>query len=141
MLYAILSFLLLASFSCSFAGEKQEFKGGSFDPPRPATDFLLKGSDGSELKLSRYRGKVVALGFGYTHCPGVCPTTLAYLAEARKKLASTGGDFQVVYVTVGPHRDNPEQLKTFLASFDPTFLGATGTPRQLADVRKAYGIT
>jgi len=123
------------------AASTPELRAGVFDPPRAAPDFTLKGSNGSELKLSRYRGKVVALGLGYTHCPGVCPTTLAYLAEARKKLASTGGDFQVVYVTVDPDRDNPEQLKTFLASFDPTFLGATGTPRQLADVRKAYGIT
>jgi protein SCO1/2 len=66
-------------------------RAGVFDPPRVAPDFSLRGSDGSELKLSRYRGKVVALAFGYTHCPSVCPVTLGYLAEARKKLAQTPG--------------------------------------------------
>lgn len=122
------------------AAEKLELRSGVFDPPRMAPDFSLRGSDGSDFKLSRYRGKVVALGFGYTHCPGVCPTTLALLAETRKKLGATGKEFQIVYVTVDPERDNEERLRTFLASFDPTFVGATGTPRQLADVRKEYGI-
>jgi len=133
--------LLLSFGLAAEAGNTPELRAGVFDPPRIAPDFTLKGTDGSDLKLSRYRGKVVALGFGYTHCPGVCPTTLAFLAEARKKLPSARTDFQVVYVTVDPERDTTERLKTFLASFDPTFMGATGTPQQLADVRKAYGIT
>jgi protein SCO1/2 len=123
------------------AAEKPELRSGIFDPPRMAPDFSLRGSDGSDFNLSRYRGKVVALGFGYTHCPGVCPTTLAFLAQARKELGAAGKDFQIVYVTVDPERDNAERLRTFLASFDPTFVGATGTPRQLADVRKEYGIS
>lgn len=123
------------------AATTSELRAGVFDPPRAAPDFSLKGSNGSELKLSRFRGKVVALGFGYTHCPGVCPTTLAYLAQAKKKLAAAGSDFQVVYVTVDPERDTPATLKTFLASFDPTFIGASGTPQELAAVRKAYGVT
>lgn len=118
-----------------------ELRAGVFDPPRGAPDFSLKASDGSALTLSRYRGKVIALGFGYTHCPSVCPATLALLAQARKQLAAEGGNFQVIYVTVDPERDTPERLKTFLASFDPTFLGGTGSPQQLSDVRKAYGIT
>ena len=136
--------VLLPLFSIALAvgaAEKSELRSGVFDPPRTAPDFSLRGSDGSDLKLSRYRGKVVALGFGYTHCPGVCPTTLAFLAEARKKLGEAGKEFQIVYVTVDPERDSQDRLKTFLASFDQTFVGATGTPRQLADVRKDYGIT
>jgi protein SCO1/2 len=63
------------------------------------------------------------------------------LAQAKKKLAAEAGNLQVVYVTVDPDRDTPDHLKTFLAAFDPTFVGGTGTPQQLADVRKAYGIT
>ncbi len=86
------SVLFVFAFSTHAAAEA--LRAGVFDPPRAAPDFALNASDGSELKLSRYRGKVVALGFGYTHCPSVCPTTLAYLAEARKKLAAAGSDFQ-----------------------------------------------
>ena len=122
------------------AAGSPELRSGVFDPPRMAPDFSLRGSDGSEFKLSRYRGKVVALGFGYTHCPGVCPTTLAFLAQARQKLGAAGKEFQIIYVTVDPERDSAEHLKAFLASFDPTFVGATGTPQQLANVRKEYGI-
>jgi len=133
------SVLFVFAFSTHAAAEA--LRAGVFDPPRAAPDFALNASDGSELKLSRYRGKVVALGFGYTHCPSVCPTTLAYLAEARKKLAAAGSDFQVIYVTVDPERDTAANLKAFLASFDPTFIGGTGTPGQLAQVRTAYGIT
>ncbi|HLX24130.1 MAG TPA: SCO family protein [Usitatibacter sp.] len=116
-------------------------RAGVFDPPRAAPDFSLTGSDGNELKLSRYHGKVVLLGFGYSHCAAVCPTTLATLAQARRKLGATGKDLQVVYVTVDPERDGPVQLHDFLATFDPSFIGGTGTPRALAAVRQGYGIT
>ncbi len=133
--------LFLSALAVGAAESPTELRSGVFDPPRLAPDFSLRGSDGSEFKLSRYRGKVVALGFGYTNCPSVCPVTLGYLAQARKKLGARGKEFQVVYVTVDPERDNAEHLSKFLASFDPTFVGATGTPEQLADVRKAYGIT
>jgi len=134
------SFAMLFS-AHALATSTAELRGGVFDPPRMAPDFSLKGSNGSELKLSSYRGKVVALAFGYTHCPGICPTTLAYLAEVRRMLGTGGADFQVVYVTVDPERDSVERLKAFLVSFDPTFVGGTGTPGQLATVRKDYGIT
>jgi protein SCO1/2 len=122
------------------AGNTPSLKTGAFDPPRAAPDFSLKGSNGGELKLSSYRGKVVALVFGYTSCPDVCPTTLFLLAQARDKLGPARKDFQVVYVTVDPERDDAEHLRKFVGAFDPTFLGATGTPSELADVRKAYGV-
>lgn len=122
------------------AAASSELKSGVFKPPRPAPDFSLQGSNGSELKLSRYRGKVIALGFGFTSCPDVCPVTLAKLAQARKMLGAASKKFQVVYVTVDPERDNPERMRKYLTAFDPTFIGATGTREQLADVHKAYGI-
>jgi protein SCO1/2 len=112
---------------------------GSFEPPREAPEFSLQGSNGAPLRMSAYRGKVVALGFGYTSCPDVCPTTLADLAKARKKLGAPA-DFQVIYVTVDPERDSVAQLHAYLDAFDPTFLGATGSPADLAEVRKDYGI-
>jgi protein SCO1/2 len=137
-LLALLPLLVLAL--TVGAAETADLKTGVFKPPRPAPDFSLRGSDGSELKLSRYRGKVVALGFGYASCPDVCPTTLFFLAQAKEKLGASGKDFQVIYVTVDPERDSAERLRKFLAAYDPTFVGVTGAPGQLADVRKAYGI-
>lgn len=132
---------LLALSLATGAAHAQQLKSGAFNPPRAAPEVSLRGSDGSDVKLSRYRGKVVALGFGYTFCADVCPTTLFYLAQAREKLGADGKDLQVVYVTVDPERDTSERLKTYLAGFDPTFVGATGTPEQLAEARKAYGIS
>jgi protein SCO1/2 len=137
-------FAIFLAFACapSFAASSDPLlKSGEFSPPRMAPDFSLRGSNGSELKLSRYRGKVIALGFGYSSCPEVCPTTLAELAAARKKLGADGNDFQVIYVTVDPQRDTVDRLKGFVGGFDPSFIGATGTPAELAEVRKAYGIS
>jgi protein SCO1 len=117
------------------------FKAGTFDPPRAAPDFTLQGSNGHELRISDFRGKVVLLAFGYTSCTEVCPVTLATFAQARRKLGAAAADLQIVYVTVDPQRDVPERLKQFLGSFDRTFVGGTGSEAQLAAVRKQYGVT
>lgn len=132
--------LLLCAAFAAHATNDAGLKSGVFDPPRTAPDFSLPGSNGSELRLSSHRGKVVALGFGYTFCPDVCPTTLVDLAQVRKNLGPAAKDFQVIYVTVDPERDTPKQLRAYLAAFDPTFLGASGTPVQLEKVRRDYGI-
>jgi len=117
------------------------FRAGRFDPPRQAPDFTLQGSDGRELSMSRFRGKVVLLAFGYSSCTAVCPITLATLAAARRELGPAAADVQVVYVTVDPERDVPARLGAFLHNFDSSFIGGTGTPQQLAAVRKDYGIS
>ena len=116
------------------------FKAGVFEPPRQAPGFALRGTDGSELTLARYRGKVVLLSFGFTHCAAVCPTTLATLAQARSALGPAADRVQVVFVTVDPERDAPAQLKAYLAAFDAGFVGATGRPEVLAAMRKDYGV-
>ena len=108
------------------AGEPA-LKAGVFTPANPAPQFTLQGSQGTAVKLSDYRGKVVVIAFGYTHCPEVCPTTLALLTQAHRKLGDAGRDLQVLYVTVDPERDSLARLKQYLGSFDPTFVGATGT--------------
>jgi protein SCO1/2 len=125
----------------ALATEAPALKAGVFNPAREAPDFSVQGSDGNTLTLNRYRGKVVVLGFGYTRCPNVCPVTLAVLASAQRKLGALGSQVQVIYLTVDPERDNVERLKQFLASFDPTFVGGTGTAEQMAEVRKSYGVT
>jgi protein SCO1/2 len=135
---ALLLHLLLAA--SASAADTATFKAGAFSPPRQAPDFSLRGSDGGELKLSRFRGKVVVLSFGFTSCPDVCPTTLAVLAAARSRVKPSANDVQVVYVTVDPERDDTELMRRYLASFDPTFLGGTGTSAQLAAVRRDYGV-
>ena len=117
------------------------FRGGLFEPPRAAPDFELQGSHGQPLKLSAYRGKVVALYFGFSYCPRICPVSLGHLTRALEQLGPAAGDVQVVFVSVDPERDTPERMREFLDFFNPSFLGATGTPQQLEAVRKEFGIS
>lgn len=135
---ALIVLTLLAG--TAHAADKPALKAGVFSPARMAPDFSLPASDGSELNLQRFRGKVVVLGFGFTSCPDVCPITLAVLAQARKKLGDLADQLQVVYITVDPERDDAVQMRKYLASFDPTFIGGTGTDEELSAVREQYGI-
>ena len=114
---------------------------GEYDPPRPAPEFTLAGSHGSDVTLAEHRGKVVLLTFGFTYCAAVCPTTLATLAQARGLLGDKADAVQVIFVTVDPQRDDAAQMSPYLAAFDPSFIGATGEPAALAEVREAYGVT
>ena len=135
--------LLLCFLSLPLAaatGDEEGFIGGVFDPPREAPPLTLTASDGSELRLSDYRGKVVVLGFGFTSCPDVCPTTLGVLAQARRKLGEDADRMQVVYITVDPATDTPERMHNYLRGFDESFIGGTGTEEQLDAIRREYGI-
>jgi protein SCO1/2 len=115
--------------------------GEVFPHPQPAYDFSLIDQDNQPLRLHRLRGKVVLLTFGFTHCPNVCPTTLVNLAEIVKSLTPEAqGRVQVVFITVDPRRDTPDQLKKYLPFFDPNFLGATGNPEEIARTARAYGV-
>ena len=134
------SCLLLSAAAAQAAPAASVLKAGVFEPPRAAPDFVLRGSDGADLTLTRYRGQVVLLFFGFSRCAEVCPTTLATLAQARKALGGDGAAVQVVYVTVDPQRDTPTLLKAYLAAFDPTFVGGTGQPEVMAALRKNYGV-
>lgn len=119
---------------------EQGLRSGTFEPAREAPAFSLDGSNGKKLSPRDHLGKVVILYFGFTFCEKVCPVTLARLTEVYKKLGSAARDVQLIYVTVDPKRDSPERLREHLAAFNPSFLGATGTPDELAAVRETYGV-
>lgn len=123
------------------AAPQPALKAGVFEPPSSAPAFSLQASTGGEQALANYRGKVVLLGFGFTHCPQVCPTTLAVLAQARKRLGAQADQLQVLYVTVDPERDDPDQMRGYLRGFDPTFVGLTGAPDKVSAVHAKYGVT
>lgn len=134
----LVSLLLAASASAApIAG----LKAGLFEPPRTAPAIGLRATDGSTFDLARYRGKVVVLEFGFTHCADVCPVSLATLAQARKLLGPEAANLQVVFVTVDPARDSVAHLHDYLAQFDPGFIGVSGSAQQVDAVLKAYGIS
>ncbi len=137
----VLMLPLLTLSAAAAAADGAGLIAGVFNPARAAPDFALRGSDGTELQLRRYRGKVVLMAFGYTSCTEVCPITLGILAQARKKLAAAADELQVIYITVDPERDDAARMRQYLTAFDPSFVGGTGTPPQLAAVRTDYGIS
>lgn len=105
----------------------------------PAPDFSLLAHDGRTVSLADFRGRVTVLFFGFTHCPDVCPGTMASLARAREQLGEAGDDLQVLFITVDPERDTAERLRTYLANFDPDFLGLTADEATIRAVADAYG--
>lgn len=135
---ALLAALLLCASTVQAA---PALKSGVFSPARMAPEIAQDAADGSAFRLSALRGKVVVLEFGFTHCAAVCPASLASLAAARQKLGAHSDRLQVVFISVDPERDTPARLKTYLAQFDKGFVGITGTPEQMAAIRKDYGIT
>lgn len=133
---AVVALALLAALGAHAAAA---LKAGVFEPPRAAPPVKLAGSDGRAFELARHRGKVVLLSFGFTSCPAVCPTTLATLAQARAALGAAAADVQVVFVSVDPERDTVPRLKAYVSAFDPSFLGATGSPAAIARVLAGFG--
>jgi protein SCO1/2 len=122
-------------------GRVNSFKGSVIDPPIAAPEISLTGSDGGKIHLSDFRGKVVLVFFGYTNCPDECPTTLAILRQVRADLGAASAEIQVLFVTTDPARDSPVRMALYLAAFDPTFIGLTGSLTDLASVYQAYGVT
>jgi len=105
-----------------------------------AREFKLTDHNGRTRTLADFRGKLVALFFGYTHCPDVCPTTMADFAAAMKSMGPDANKVQVLFVTVDPERDTPALLKQYVPSFHPTFLGLRPTPAQLKLLAAEYKV-
>src|SRR4051812_37390118 len=105
----------------------------------PKLDFrLTRANDGAAVTGLSYRGKVVALYFGYANCPDVCPTTLTNLADMAAKVGSP--DVRVLFVTVDPARDTPAALKDYAKAFSPQLDGLSGSANQLADLARRYRV-
>ena len=95
-------------------------------------DFRLTGDDGKPHELAEFRGKVVALYFGYTRCPDVCPLTMATLGQAVRLLGDDGSRVQGLFVTVDPKRDSRRVLAKYVHSFHRDFVGLYGDAQALA---------
>ncbi len=105
-----------------------------------AANFTLTDQFGQTRSLSDFRGKVVSLFFGFTHCPDICPTHLARQAEVMRQLGPQANDVVVLFVTLDPERDSPEALKNYMNAFDPRFIALTGSPDETAKIAKQYKI-
>jgi protein SCO1/2 len=116
------------------------FHGMVIQSPQPASDFTLTAHTGERVRLSDFRGQVVLLFFGYTHCPDVCPATLAKVARALELLGPQAKHVRPVLISVDPQRDTPQRLAKYVTLFGPSFVGLTGTPEEIMAVATAFGI-
>jgi len=131
--------VMLALFAaCSPSGPK--FMASDVTNSSFGRDFELTDFNGQRRTLADFRGKAVVLFFGYTQCPDVCPTTLAELGEAMRRLGPDADRVQVLFVTVDPARDTPELLSRYVPAFDPRFLGLYGDADALARTAKEFKI-
>lgn len=103
-------------------------------------DFVLLDHQGKRRTLAGFRGKMVMLFFGFTHCPDVCPTALATIAQARRLLGEDADRVQGLFVTVDPKRDTPDILAQYVTAFDPKFLGLYGDQAETETVAKEFKI-
>jgi protein SCO1/2 len=108
---------------------------------RPVPDFTLQRADGKTLTQKDWQGRWTLVFFGYTHCPDVCPTTLATLKQVWTKLdATTRQHLAVDFISVDPQRDTPEQLGKYVGFFSPDFVAATGSDEVLAPLTRSLGL-
>jgi protein SCO1/2 len=141
MRYARLAVFALALLAAACGRQETGSHATDITGAMPALDFsLTRAGDGKAVGAGDYRGRVVLLYFGYTHCPDVCPTTLANLSEVLDKLGSRAGDVRVLFVTVDPARDTPALLAGYVKSFAPQVDGLRGTPDQLAALARRYRV-
>ncbi len=134
-LLIIASLLLLAC-----ADKPLPFKAKPVPDSPMAPNFKLTDQSGQPRVLSDFRGKVVSLFFGFTHCPDICPTHLARQAEVMRLLGPQANEVAVLFVTLDPERDTPSALKTYMDAFDPRFIALTGTQEETDKVARQYKI-
>ena len=103
-------------------------------------DFTLTAHTGKPIKSSDFNGKVVIMFFGYTHCPDICAPTLVKLDQVVKRLGDDAKNVQVLFITVDPEHDTVKQLAGFIPPFNPSFIGLTGSDKEIAAVASEYKV-
>jgi protein SCO1 len=116
-------------------------RGIAIDPPRAAPALAAVRENGATFDLARERGNVVLLFFGYTHCPDVCPTTLADWAKVRRALGADSARVRFVFVSVDPARDTRQLAQQYAAQFHASFIGLSPDSLDLPAIQYAFGVT
>jgi protein SCO1/2 len=102
--------------------------------------FKLVDAEGVPRTLRDYHGRIVVIFFGFLHCPDACPAGLLKLAQVMKQLGPIAAQVQVLFITLDPERDTPAALKSYVAAFDPRFIGLTGTTAQVDQVASSFNV-
>lgn len=135
--FAVLALCLVFA-SC---GEEKPWHMTDITGAMPKLQFRMeRASDRAIANADNYRGRVVILYFGYTHCPDICPTTLANLSQVLKRLDTQAYEVAVLFVSVDPDRDTPDVLEKYVKGFARQIDGLTGPPNGLAALTRRYRV-
>jgi protein SCO1/2 len=107
--------------------------------PRQIAPFALQTAQGEPFESKHLDGRWSLVFFGFTHCPDICPTTLAVMAQAQQRLEAEGG-FRGVMVSVDPERDEPSLLAAYVGAFSPAFVGVTGPRKQIVELARQVNV-
>jgi protein SCO1 len=121
--------------------EEPETRGLVLADRVKAPDFELIDHNGDPFRLSDHEGRAIAVFFGYTHCPDVCPLTLMHMGEAREELGDLADEALFLFITVDPERDTPEQMSKYITRAGEGVIGLTGDQETLEGIWSAYDIT
>ena len=102
--------------------------------------FTLTGGDGKPFSSTRLNGRPAAIFFGFTHCPDVCPTTLARLVKLRRQLGKGDEALSIVFISVDPERDGPAEVGGYAGLFNAPVIGLTGSPADIERVNKQFAV-
>lgn len=132
--------LILFTLAACKPSVNQSFNATDVSGADFAATLNLTDHTGKPRSLTDFQGKVIVLFFGYTHCPDVCPTTMADLKNAMKMLGTEAEQVQVLFVTLDPERDTQQVLAQFVSAFDQRFIGLYGSKDQIATVTETFKI-
>jgi protein SCO1/2 len=139
-LFLLTLLISLALIACGEPKLPSPYQANDVSAQYAGADFHLTDASGKARSLADFRGKVTVLFFGYTHCPDVCPTTLADMAQVMSLLGKEADRVQVLFVTLDPERDTAALLAQYVPAFHPAFMGLRGDAQATAEAAKAFGV-
>jgi protein SCO1/2 len=141
----VIVFAALIMAGCGSGGQSSgptatPLPGTLLDQPKTVSDFTLTSDANQPFHLSDLRGKVAILFFGYTHCPDVCPTTMADFKRVKADLGDDAARVAFVFISVDGARDTPDRLAAYVHAFDPDFIGLMGDDATIRAIAQDYGV-
>jgi protein SCO1/2 len=137
--YLLFLSLIFFLFSCSKAPDLK-FNGSDITEARLNSSFELTSHLGKSTKIQDFEGKVVAIFFGFTYCPDICPTTMHELKTIKDSLGDDRDKLQVIFVSLDPERDTIKLMEKYVPSFDSSFIGLTGSADNIKKIASQYKV-
>jgi protein SCO1 len=132
--------LLLLSTLMSCSDNKLTFNGSDLTEAKWDSSFKLIAHTGEEKTTKDFKGRVVAIFFGFASCPDICPTTMFELKKIKAELGKNSNKLEVLFITLDPDRDTAELLSKFIPSFDSSFIGLTGNEESIKKITQQFKV-